>query len=227
VAKILIVEDDVQLSKLVRDWLKMERHEPEVVNDGQEGLNRLKVYDYDLVVLDLELPLIGGMEILREFRATGKKTPVLILTGRTNIDDKELGLDSGADDYLTKPFHAKELTARIRALMRRVGGQLGNVLKSGDIELDKSSFTVKRCGVEIRLVPKEFALLEFLMRNPGTVFAPEALLNRVWSNESEATIDALTTCIKRLRKKLDTEDKESIIRNVHGVGYGLRTEEKS
>lgn len=226
-AKILIVEDDIQLSKLVRDWLKMERHEVEVVNDGQEGLNRLKVYDYDLVVLDLELPVIGGMEILREFRATGKKTPVLILTGRTTIDDKELGLDSGADDYLTKPFHAKELTARIRALMRRVGGNIGSVLTSGDIELDRTSFTVKRAGIDIKLVPKEFALLEFLMRNPGTVFPPEALLNRVWSNESDATVEALTTCIKRLRKKLDVEGKESIIRNVHGVGYGLRSDQNN
>ncbi len=223
-AKILIIEDDVQLSKLVRDWLKMERHEAEVVNDGQEGLNRLKVYEYDLIVLDLELPMLSGMEILREFRATGKKTPVLILTGRTTIDDKELGLDSGADDYLTKPFHAKELTARIRALMRRVGGQVGLILKSGDIELDRAAFTVKRAGVEVKLVPKEFALLEFLMRNPGTVFPPEALLNRVWSNESDATVEALTTCIKRLRKKLDTEGQESLIRNVHGVGYGLRAD---
>ncbi len=223
-AKILIVEDDLQLSKLVRDWLKLERHEVEVVNDGQEGLNRLKAYEYDLIVLDLELPVIGGMEILREFRSTGKKTPVLILTGRSTVDDKEVGLDSGADDYLTKPFHAKELTARIRALMRRVSGQMGTVLKSGNIELDRAAFTVKRGGVEVKLVPKEFALLEFLMRNPGTVFPPDALLNRVWSNESDATVEALTTCIKRLRKKLDTEGQESIIRNVHGVGYGLRAD---
>lgn len=223
-AKILIIEDDVQLSKLVRDWLKLERHEAEIVNDGQEGLNRLKVYEYDLIVLDLELPMISGMEILKEFRTLGKKTPVLILTGRTTIDDKELGLDAGADDYLTKPFHAKELTARIRALMRRVGGQIGTVLKAGEIELDRSTFTVKKNGAEIKLVPKEFALLEFLLRNPGTIFPPEALLNRVWSNESDATVEALTTCIKRLRKKLDTEGQESIIRNVHGVGYGLRTD---
>lgn len=223
-AKILIIEDDVQLSKLVRDWLKLERHEAEIVNDGQEGLNRLKVYEYDLIVLDLELPMISGMEILKEFRTLGKKTPVLILTGRTTIDDKELGLDAGADDYLTKPFHAKELTARIRALMRRVGGQIGTVLKAGEIELDRSTFSVKKSGAEIKLVPKEFALLEFLLRNPGTIFPPEALLNRVWSNESDATVEALTTCIKRLRKKLDSEGQESIIRNVHGVGYGLRTD---
>lgn len=226
-AKILIVEDDVQLSKLVRDWLKLERHESEIVNDGQEAIERLKVYEYDLIILDLELPVIGGMEILKQFRADGKKTPVLILTGRTTIDDKEVGLDAGADDYLTKPFHAKELTARIRALMRRVGGQLTKTLSCGNIELDRAAFVVKRSGEEIKLVPREFALLEFLMRNPSTVFPAEALLNRVWSNESDATVDALTTCIKRLRKKLDHEGEPSIIRNVHGVGYGLRlTEEK-
>ncbi len=224
-AKILIVEDDVQLCKLIRDWLSLEHHNVELEHDGQEALNRLKVYEYDLVVLDWEMPGVSGIDILKDFRSRGKKTPVLMLTGRGSIDDKETGLDTGADDYLTKPFHGKELTARIRALLRRPERMVDNVLKAGNIELDRSTFRVTLSGGELKLVPKEFALLEFLMRHPKRVFAPEALLNKVWSNDSDATLDALQTCIKRLRKKIDAEGKPSMIRNVHGVGYSFEPEE--
>ncbi len=220
-AKVLVVEDDVALAKMIADWLAIEHHKAELVHDGADASDRLKVYNYDLIVLDWELPGCKGVDILKEFRARGGLTPVLMLTGRGTIDDKEQGFDSGADDYLTKPFHAKELTARLRALLRRPEGYLGDALTAGDISLEHANFRVTRAGEEIRLLPKEFALLEFLMRNQNRVFAPEALLNRVWVTESEATVDALTTCIKRLRKKIDVEGKPSIIRTVHGVGYKL------
>lgn len=220
-AKVLVIEDDVSLAKMISDWLSLEHHNTELVHDGTDAAARLKVYDYDLIVLDWELPGVMGVDILKEFRARGGLTPVLMLTGRGTIDDKEKGFDCGADDYLTKPFHAKELTARLRALLRRPEGYLGETLKVGDISLDRANFRVARGDEEIRLLPKEFALLEFLMRNQNRVFAPEALLNRVWVTESEATVDALTTCVKRLRKKIDVEGKPSIIRTVHGVGYKL------
>jgi len=221
VAKVLIVEDDVSLGKMIRDWLVMEHHKVEIVTDGAEAQNMLKVYEYDILILDWELPHVTGIEILKEFRSRGGTTPVLVLTGKGTIDDKETGFDAGADDYLTKPFHGKELTARLRALLRRPEGYVGDLLKFAHLTLDHQNFQVMKAGEEIRLLPKEFALLEFLMRNPNRVFAAEALLNRVWVTESEATVDALTTCIKRLRKKIDVEGQPSIIRTIHGVGYRL------
>lgn len=220
-AKILMVEDDAVLADLVQEWLSYEHHVIEVVNDGAEGADRAKHYEYDLLILDWQLPNVSGLEILQEFRSRGGTAPVLMLTGRGTVGDKETGLDSGADDYLTKPFHAKELCARVRSLLRRQRGYLGDVLTIGDLVLDRTSYQVTRAGQEIKLVPKEFALLDFLMRNPNRVFTPEHLLNSVWPSESDATVDALTTCVKRLRKKIDLGDEPSIIQTVYGVGYKL------
>ena len=159
--------------------------------------------------------------MLEEFRASGGNAPVLMLTGKDSISDKELGLDTGADDYLTKPFHGKELTARIKALLRRPPNLVSDVLKVGDLVLERADFRVTRNGQEVRLLPKEFALLEFFMRYPNRVFSAEALLERVWVSESEATVDAVTSCIKRLRKKLEIDGDKSPISTVHGVGYKL------
>ncbi|MCC6977747.1 MAG: response regulator transcription factor, partial [Candidatus Melainabacteria bacterium] len=131
------------------------------------------------------------------------------------------GLDSGADDYLTKPFHMKELSARVRAVLRRPGNYVGDKLSSGALELDPGNHCVKVDGNEVSLLPKEFALLEFLMRHPDQVFSADALLNRVWASASDSSIDALTTCVKRLRKKIDKDGQPSYIKTVHGVGYKL------
>jgi DNA-binding response OmpR family regulator len=220
-AKILVVEDEKPVSEVIHEWLTMEHHAVEVIDDGQEALNRLKVYSYDLIVLDLNLPGVPGIELLRSFRARGGTTPVLLLTGKGAIDDKERGLDAGADDYLTKPFHGRELSARIRALLRRPSNVVGDVLHFGEITLDRGSYKATLQGKDLKLVPSEFALLEFLMRNPNRVFSPEELLNKVWADDSEATVGAVTTCVKRLRKKIDIDDAPSIICTVHGVGYKL------
>lgn len=220
-AKLLLIEDDAGLCRMIRDWLALEHHNIEIVGDGNEGLEKLQFYEYDLIILDWALPGMQGVDILKEFRNGGGTTPVLILTGKDAVTDKELGFDAGADDYLTKPFHMKELSARLRALLRRPPQYTGDVLKHGDLELDRANHSLSRDGKEIRLLPREFALFEFLMRHPNQVFSADALLNRVWASESDATIDALTTCIKRLRKKLDVEGKDSIIRTLHGVGYKL------
>jgi DNA-binding response OmpR family regulator len=221
VAKILLVEDDLGLTRIVRDWLTAEKHHVESVSDGKEGLDHLRFYEFDLVILDVQLPGMSGIEILKAYRAAGAETPVLMLTGKDTISDLELGLGSGADDYLTKPFQMRELSARIRALMRRRGKFLGDILKACNIELHPATFEVTKSGAAVSLLPKEFALLEFFMRHPNEIFSAEALLNRVWPTDSESTVDALTTCIKRLRKKLDEDDQPSIIKTIHGRGYKL------
>lgn len=222
-AKILVVEDDESLSRMVSEWLSGEHHTVECSFDGADASERLRFYEFDLIILDLNLPSMGGIKILREFRATGKTTPVLILTGQDRIEDKEIGLDSGADDYLTKPFNMKELSARVRAILRRPSSYAGNTLVSRGLELDTGNHSVKVNGNDVALLPKEFQLLEFLMRHPDQVFSADALLNRVWASASDSSIDALTTCVKRLRKKIDVDGSPSFIKTVHGVGYKLFT----
>lgn len=224
VAKILIVEDDESLSRMVSEWLVGEHHHVECSFDGVDALEKLQYYDFDMIILDLNLPSMSGIKILKEFRASGKRTPVLILTGQDKVEDKELGLDTGADDYLTKPFHMKELSARVRAVLRRPSSYAGDKLTAGGLELTPGTHSVRVNGNEISLLPKEFALLEFFMRHPDQVFSADALLNRVWASASDSSIDALTTCVKRLRKKIDVDGSPSFIKTVHGVGYKLNTE---
>lgn len=224
-AKILLVEDDMGLSRMVRDWLTFEHHLVETADNGRDGLDKLQFYQYDLVILDWELPEMTGIQICKEFRSRGGTTPVLMLTGKGTIGDKESGFEAGADDYLTKPFHMKELSMRLRALLRRSSTALQtDELKFRDLALEPSGHRVTRGGKDLSLLPKEFALLEFLMRHPNQVFSAEALLSRVWASETDTTVDAVSTCIKRLRKKIDVEGQTSIIKTVHGVGYKLESE---
>ena len=217
--KILVIEDDAGLNRMIREWLVFERNDVDFAENGREGLDKLLCYEYDCIILDWELPEISGIDILQKFRTSGRSTPVLMLTGKSTVGEKELGLDTGADDYLTKPFHMKELSARLRALMWRTAVNVSTVVEGKGIKLDSVSFRVKRGDEDIQLRKNEFILLEFLMRHSDQVFSAETLLNRVWSADSDATIDAITTCIKRLRKKIDREGQPSVIKTVHGVGY--------
>jgi OmpR-family two-component system manganese-sensing response regulator len=221
-AKILLVEDDSEFAEAVQRWLEHEHHTVESVADGTDAHERLNIYKYDVLILDWELPGMSGVDICKKYRATGGTAPILILTGKSAVSEKETGLDAGADDYLTKPFHMKEMAARVRALLRRTGRFNETTLKVRNIVLEPGLYNVTRDGVELRLLPKEFALLEFFMRHPGEVFSAEALLDRVWISEADITPDAVVTCIKRLRKKVDLESEPSIIRTIHGVGYKLQ-----
>jgi two-component system OmpR family response regulator len=225
-AKILFVEDDTNLAEMVNEWLTFEHHNVEVVNDGRDGLDRIRLAKYDLVILDRNLPRVDGVEICRAHRSDGGTTPIIMLTGMNAISDKETGLDTGADDYLTKPFSVKELSARIRALLRRSSHATSNVLKARNIVLDPIKHTISKDGVEVHLLPREFALLEFFMRHPGEVYSSEALLQRIWQTDSEASPDAVRTCLKRLRRKIDDSDNEdkSLIQTVPRVGYRMRTD---
>jgi DNA-binding response OmpR family regulator len=218
-AKVLLIEDDKDLANMVRTYLLFEHHSVESLFDGQRATEYLRSFPYDVIILDWELPEKSGIEVLKEFREHGGTTPVLMLTGKTDISEKEKGLDAGADDYLAKPFEMRELGARVRALLRRPAMTLSNTLRAGDIVLDASKYKAWKLDQPISLVPKEFKLLEFFMRHPNQVFTPEALLNRVWPTESESTEEALRTAIKRLRKKIDPDGK--LLRTIHGVGYIL------
>jgi len=220
-AKILIVEDDPDIATVLEQWLSFERHNIEIVDNGKTALEYLRGLTYDLVILDRGLPEVGGLEICQKYRSWGGSAPILMLTARAEIADKAAGLDAGADDYLTKPFHPQELSARVRALLRRPAVSTGNVRKVGNIVLDPATYRVARSGKEIELLPLEFALLEFFMRYPNQVFSAEALLDRVWPPGSESSPDAVRTVIKTLRKKIDGEGEPSMIKNVHGVGYRL------
>jgi len=201
--------------------LTFEHHIVDVATTGEEALNLLKTSNFDLIILDISLPGISGVEVLVQYRAMGGPTPVLILTGRGALKDKEEGLDNGADDYLTKPFHLRELSARMRAMLRRPRTTLDNTLRFKDLEMDPSSFRVYKGEEEVHLARMEFALLEFLIRHKGQVFSPEALLDRVWASDSERSPESLRTLIKKLRRKIDSPGEDTLIENVHGVGYRL------
>jgi DNA-binding response OmpR family regulator len=222
-AKILIVDDNSELSDNIKEWLSGEQYIVDTCADGVQALQYLSTYEYDAIVLDWTMPKISGVEVCRQYRGTGGTTPILMLTGRRTLDDKEEGLDAGADDYLTKPFEVRELSARLRALIRRAAKAPGNVLKFGNIVLDKDKHQVMKIGQEVKLMPKEFAILELLLSYPNKVFSAEALIERIWSAESDASPEIVRKYINRLRKEVDTEGQPSIIRTVHGVGYALES----
>jgi len=224
-AKVLVVDDDKALVETITDWLTFEGHKVESTGDGKEALETLQYYKFDLVVLDWSLPHMSGIEICRAIRARGSNTPVLMLTGKDTTDDKISGLDAGADDYLTKPFDLKELAARIRTLLRRPAEIATESIKLAGIDLDPRNRKVKRGGKEVQLTNHEYQLLEFLMRNANTAFSPEALLDRVWSSQSDTTRQAVRTHIKTLRKKIDSQENASLIKNIHGVGYLFEAKE--
>lgn len=226
-AKIVVVEDDKDLVNLIKGILLVERHTIDSVHDGHEALAIIQMHPYDLVILDWMLPGRTGTEICKDYRARGGSAPILMLTAKSTIDDRAEGLDSGADDYLTKPFHPKEFSARVRALLRRPQSVMSKTLKAADIELDPGQVKVYKASKEIHLLPKEFALLELFLRYPNQVFSAEALLDRVWNTDSSASLDTVRTYIKTLRKKIDTNPKDSLIRTVHGVGYSLSSKSEA
>lgn len=220
--KILLVEDDQNLAYLLRLHFQHERFLVDLVQNGGEAVAQLKNHSYDLIVLDWMLPDLSGIEVCRQFRERGGKTPVMMLTAKGAIDDMALGLDSGADDYMVKPFHPKELTARAKALLRRPPQWEGKQLKVRDLEFDTASKRVARNGQEIELTGKELALLELLMRYPNRSFTLEAILDRLWESDSAASIDTVRTHMKTLRKKLGDDDEENpLIRTKRGMGYSM------
>lgn len=220
-AKILVVEDDLTICTIIDDWLSHQHHTVEISHNGLEADHYLKTYQYDVIVLDWGLPDLSGVEVCKRYKTNGGRAPVLMLTGKRDIEDKEEGFNAGADDYLTKPFDVKELSARIRALLRRPTSVYDNILSIRNISLDPNNHIVTKDGAVVKLTPKEFAVLEFFLRNPNKVFRADALLDHIWHSEAGSGPETVRTCIKRLRRQIDTEGTPSIIENVHGVGYKL------
>jgi DNA-binding response OmpR family regulator len=221
-AKLLLVEDDVPLAQSIVSWLSQEHHIVEVTHDGRDGYELLLSSQYDLAIIDWNLPGMEGPEICKRYRSQKGLTPIILLTGRSHINEKATGFDAGADDYLTKPFEMSELLMRIKAMLRRGRHLADNLLNAHGIVMDPAKFSVSKNGAELVLLPKEFALMEFFMRNPQVVFTNEALFRHVWKSDSGASDSAIRTCIKRLRQKVDDPGAESIIETVPHVGYRLR-----
>ncbi len=222
-AKILLVEDDHAAASQMQTWLTAEEYLIEHAADGLKAWELLDMYEYDAIVLDWQLPGLSGIDILRRLRAARKMTPVLMLTAMADISQKETGFDGGADDYLTKPFDPRELSMRLKALLRRAADSVEHVLKVGGLTLEPSTRAASNNGKALQLQPKEFALLEFFMRNPDKVCSSESILNRVWSSDSEATGNTVRTYIYSLRKKLSDDNGKSPIQTVHAVGYKLES----
>jgi DNA-binding response OmpR family regulator len=221
---VLVVEDDRSLAELLRRGLTQERHIVDVVHDGLEGLDRAASGAYDAVVLDLMLPRLDGLDVARRLRSYGATTPVLMLTARDGLHDRLRGFDAGADDYLSKPFSFEELLARLRAITRRSGAHTdGDHLVVGDLVLDRRAHTVTRARREINLSPKEYALLEYLMRNPDQVLTRTVLLERVWDYGFDSFANVVDVAIRRLRKAIDEGYERQMILTVRNVGYTLRS----
>ncbi len=222
---LLVVEDDRALADVVRRGLTQERHVVDVAHDGTEGLERAESGAYDALVLDLMLPGLGGLDIARRLRADDNRVPILMLTARDALHDRLTGFDAGADDYLPKPFAFEELLARLRAITRRAGG--GGVPESdrlvvGDLVLDLRAHEATRAGQPLELSPKEFALLEYLMRHPGQVMSRTLILERVWDYGFDSFANVVDATVRRLRKAVDEGYDTPLIHTVRGVGYKIK-----
>ena len=219
--RLLLAEDEEALSKALVTILKHNNYAVDAVFDGQQALDYLECGFYDGLILDLMMPKVDGITVLKTIRRKGNKIPVLILTAKSEVDDKVFGLDCGADDYLTKPFVTKEFLAGIRAMTRRQSDLQDNALVYGDLRLDRTSFELISQKGKLLLTAKEFQIMEMFMMNPKCILSAEQLMDRVWGLERETEISVVWTYISYLRKKLKTLDSSVTIRAVRNVGYTL------
>lgn len=222
--RILIVEDDAALASFLRKGLEAEHHAVDTANDGEQGRAMALEFDYDLVVLDLNLPGVDGLSILKSVRQRKTSLPVMILTARSRVEDRVQCLDTGADDYLVKPFSFLELSARARALLRRSHLPSESVLKVRDLSLDRVQRKVERAGRQIELTAKEFALLEYLMRNAGRRLTRPMIIEHVWNMNFDSTTNVVDVYINYLRRKVDDGFSPALIHTVRGVGYQISPE---
>jgi len=219
--QVLIAEDDMPLANFLKRGLEGDKYAVDLVHDGQAALEALSKTQYGLLILDLNLPVMDGMMLLEQLRPTMPALPVLVLTGRSELQDRVKALDGGADDCLVKPFSFHELTARARALLRRHGKGSRSVVRVGDLVLDRSEFRVERAGRKIDLTAKEFALLEYLMLNTRTAVNRAMIMENVWKAPYDAKTNLVDVYVKYVRDKIDAAHCSKLIRTVRGVGYVL------
>lgn len=222
--RILFAEDERDLNHIITKKLTAQGYSVDSVYDGEEAIDILSYTDYDAVILDIMMPKADGFAVLRALRSKGKNTPVLFLTARDSVQDRVAGLDSGANDYLVKPFSVEELLARIRAMTRTAFGVSDSLLSVGDLTMDTAAKVVKRGGKEIPLSAKEYALLEYLMHNAGIVLSREKIENHIWNFDYEGGTNVVDVYIRYLRKKIDEGYDKKLIHTVRGRGYVLREE---
>ena len=220
--RVLIAEDEMDLNTILNMKLTDAGYSVDSCYDGKEAILYLESAEYDLVILDINMPGADGFSVLDSLRKAGKKTPVLFLTARDSISDRVRGLDAGANDYLVKPFSLEELMARIRVLTRTAHGSSENVLKAADLTLNIASREVRRAGVLIELSAKEYQLLQYLLYNKGIVLSREKIENHIWNFDYEGGTNVVDVYISYLRKKIDGQHAQKLIKTVRGVGYVLR-----
>jgi DNA-binding response OmpR family regulator len=225
--RLLVIEDERKVADFVARGLRAERFAVDVAYDGDSGWDMASICDYDLVILDLMLPGLGGTEILRRMRRAKKEAPVLILTARDGTAQKVEHFEAGADDYLTKPFAFAELLVRVKALLRRGPVNRASVLRVADLELDRLAQQVRRAGKKIDLTSKEYSLLEYLAGNPGRVLSRTMIIEHVWDQSFEGLTNIVDVYVRHLREKVDDPHPRKLIRTVRGVGYCLSDEEES
>ena len=219
--RILLAEDERSLSRAVTALLERNHYAVDAVYDGAEALDYLEGGNYDALILDIMMPKMDGMEVLRRLRQQGNSIPVLMLTARGEVEDKVLGLDSGANDYLTKPFHSRELLARIRSMTRAQSSQTSSVLQMGNITLDQRTYELSSPTGSFRLANREFQILELLMQNPGNLISAERLMEKIWGYDSEVEVSVVWVYISYLRKKLTALQADVEIRASRNLGYSL------
>jgi heavy metal response regulator len=222
--RILVVEDEKKVASFLKKGLEEEHYAVDTALDGEEGLGLAEINEYDLIILDIMLPKLDGMEVLRRIRGNGSSVPILMLTAKDSTEDIISGLDSGSDDYLTKPFSFAEFLARVRALLRRRIQEKTDILSVGDLSLSTSTRQVERGGGEIELTAKEYALLEYFMRNPNRVLTRTLIAEHVWDLHFDSSTNVVDVYVNYLRKKIDWGFKKKLIHTVRGSGYMMKEE---
>ena len=220
--KILVVEDEKDLNRVITKHLKKNNYSVDGCFDGEQALDYVLYGEYDLIITDIMMPKIDGYELIKQLRVKGNSTPVIMLTAKDSLDDKILGLDSGADDYIVKPFEFDELLARIRVLMRRNYGFATNIIQVDDVVLDISKKQVTRSSESIVLTGKEYEVLEYLFKNKTGIISREQILNHVWDYDYEGVSNIIDVIVKNIRKKLDVGSKKPIIHTKRGLGYFVK-----
>jgi DNA-binding response OmpR family regulator len=223
---ILVVEDDQAVASFLKEGLESDQYAVDLARDGEQAQMLIDEADFDLVILDLLLPKLDGFHVLNHIRTQKRSLPVLILSVRAGVEDRIKGLDQGASDYLAKPFSFSELSARVRALLRRSSGPGESVLRVEDLELDRAERVVRRAGRRIDLTPREFALLEYLMRNAGRCVTRAMIIQHAWDSSSQTMTNVVEVYINYLRKKIGADSEKELIHTVRGVGYQLGGKEK-